>query len=296
MRRKQWLAFAALGVVWGSTWVAADTLTEYVPPLHGAAVRFLLAALLSIPVVLWKRLKLPRGRPLGFALLLSLTMIVLPLLLLFWATQYVQSATVAVLFAAMPLLVVFLTPAVEGRVVPRSAMYAAIVGIGSIVLAVGASFSAAQVWGTAVVLLAVTSSGVSTLIARRELRDVHPVAVTALLLGTAAPLLLIAGMVLERGQAVQWNGHAIGAMVFLALVAGAAGYATYFWLLQQLEAYQAATLQWVEPLVALTESAFFLRQGWSFAMIAGFLITLGALWVVMVARPEDDDTVSLLGN
>jgi drug/metabolite transporter (DMT)-like permease len=296
LRRKQWLAFAALGVVWGSTWVAADTLTENVPPLLASAARFLLAALLCIPVIRWKRFNLPRGRALGFVLLLSLTMIVLPLLLLFWATQHVPSATVAVLFAAMPLLVVFLTPAFEGRVVPRSAMYATIVGIGTIVLAVGASFSAAQVWGAAVVLLAVTSSGASSLIARRELRDVHPVVVTALLLGAAAPLLLIAGMVLERGQPVQWNGSAIGSVVFLALVAGAAGYATYFWLLQQLEAYQAATLQWVQPLVALTESAFFLRRGWSFSMIAGSLLTLVALWMVMVARPEDDDTVSLLGN
>ena len=63
------MAFAALGIVWGTTWVASDTLAEYVPPLHGAAARFLLAALLWIPVILWKRLKLPRGRALGFVLL-----------------------------------------------------------------------------------------------------------------------------------------------------------------------------------------------------------------------------------
>ncbi len=43
---KHWLAFAALGLVWGTTWVAAETLAEYVPPLRGAAARFLLAALL----------------------------------------------------------------------------------------------------------------------------------------------------------------------------------------------------------------------------------------------------------
>ena len=77
-RPKHWVAFAALGMVWGTTWMAADTLTEYVPPLRGAAARFLLAALLWIPVILWKRLKLPRGRALGFVLLLSVTMIAVP--------------------------------------------------------------------------------------------------------------------------------------------------------------------------------------------------------------------------
>ena len=81
---------------------------------------------------------------------------------------------------------------------------------------------------------------------------------------------------------------------FLALVAAGA-YATYFWLLQQLEAYQVATVQWVQPLVAMAEAAVFLRLRWSFSMIAGSLVTF-LCWVVMLARLEDDDTVSLLGN
>jgi len=108
--RKHWVAFAALGIVWGTTWVAADTLAEQVPPLCGAAARFLLAALLLLPVILLKRLKLPRGRVLGVVLILSLTMIVVPFVLLFGARQHVPSATVAVIFAAMPLLVALLAP------------------------------------------------------------------------------------------------------------------------------------------------------------------------------------------
>src|SRR5580698_3751848 len=109
-RPKHWWAFAALAVVWGTTWVAADSLAEYVPPLRGAAARFLLAALLCFPVILWKRLKLPRGGALGFVLILSVTMIVVPFLLLLWGQARIPSATVAVSFAAMPLMVVLLTP------------------------------------------------------------------------------------------------------------------------------------------------------------------------------------------
>ena len=64
VRFKLWLAFAALGLVWGTTWVASDNLAEQVPPLLAAAVRYLLAALFLLPVILLKRLKLPRGRSL----------------------------------------------------------------------------------------------------------------------------------------------------------------------------------------------------------------------------------------
>jgi len=293
---KQWLAFAALGIVWGTTWVAADTLAEYVPPLRGAAVRFLLAALLSIPVILWKRLKFPRGRALGFVLILSVTLIVLPSVLLLWAQSRVLSATVAVSFAAMPLLVVFLTPGLAGRSVPRTAMQASIVGLGAIALALGASFPVAQAGGAAVVLLAVASIGASSILARRELSGLHPIVVTALLLGAAALLLFLASLALEHGQPVEWNRSAIGSVAFLAAVAGAPAYATYFWLLQRLEAYQVGTVQWIEPLVAILESALFLRVGLSFSMIAGSLAALVCLLLVMRARAEDDNTVSLLGN
>ncbi len=116
---KHWLAFAALGIVWGTTWIAADTLAESVPPLHGAAIRFLLAALLCIPLVVWKRLTLPRGRALGFVLLLSVTMVVLPYVLVLWAQQHVSSVTVTVLFAAMPLFVALLPT--DGRAAWRAA-------------------------------------------------------------------------------------------------------------------------------------------------------------------------------
>ena len=289
---KPWLAFAALGIVWGSTWIAADTLAESVSPMYGAASRFLLAALLCIPLLVGKRLSLPRGRALGFVLLLSVTLVVLPYLLVLWAQQRVSSVTVTVCFAAMPLFVAMLPT----DNVPRGALLATVVGLGGLVLAMGPSFSLQQAGGAAIVLLAVASTGTSAVLARRELRAVHPLVTTALLSFTAALLFFVASLVFERGQPSRWSHNAIGSIVFLSLVAGAPAYATYFWLLQHLEAYKVTTVQWVEPLVAIMETAFFLRLGLSFAMIAGSLVTLTSLLLVMRARAEDDKNVSLLGN
>jgi drug/metabolite transporter (DMT)-like permease len=288
---KHWLALIALGVVWGTSWVAAGTLAEYVPPLHGAAARFLLAALLCIPVILGKRLHLPRGRALGFVLLLSVTMIVVPFVLLLWAQQHASSAIVTALYAAMPLLV-----AVGTRGVPHGALLATVVGLGAMTLVIGVPFSLAYVGGAAVALLAAASAGASALLARRELRSVNPVMAAALLLGAAALLLFLAGAVLERGQPAEWNRSALVALLFLSVVSGTVGYAIYLWLLQQMEAYKVVTVQWIQPLAAMVETAFFLRVGLSFSMIAGSLVTVASLLMVMRATAEDDNTVSLLGN
>jgi drug/metabolite transporter (DMT)-like permease len=289
---KHWFAFAALGMVWGSTWIAGDTLAESVPPRLGAAIRFLLAAVLCVPVVVGKRLRVPRGRALGFVLLLSVTMVVLPSVLVLWAQRHVSSVIITVLFSAMPLLVALFTP---GEV-PRGALLATVVGLGGIFLAMGPSFPVHQAGGAAVAFLAVASTGGSAVLARRELREVNPLGVTALLSGASALLFFIASIAFERGQPAQWSHNAIGSIVFLAVVAGAPAYAIYFWLLQHLEAYKVTTVQWIEPLVAILETAVFLRLGLSFAMIAGALVALASLLLVMRARAEDDKNVSLLGN
>jgi drug/metabolite transporter (DMT)-like permease len=180
--------------------------------------------------------------------------------------------------------------------VPRRALQAAMVGFGAMTLVVNATGSLAQAGGAAVALIAVAMLGASSLTARRELGSVHPVMVVALLTAAAALLLLLASLVVERGQPAQWNQSAIGSLIFLSAVAGAPAYATYFWLLRQREAYQVATLQWVEPIVAIGETALFFRLGLSLSVIAASLVTLVCLLLVMQASAEDDKNVSLLGN
>jgi drug/metabolite transporter (DMT)-like permease len=252
--------------------------------LRTAAFRFLLAALLC----LWTWRKFPRGRALAVTLVLSVTMVALPLVLLRWVQPQLPSATVAVLFAAMPLLLSF-----PG---PRAAMQASIVALVAMAFTLEVSFSLAQAGAAAVVLFAVASIAASSLAVRRELSNENPVAVTAVLLGAAGLLLLLASLAMERGQTVQWNRESMGALIYLGGVAGAGAYATYVWLLQRVEAYQATTVQWIQPLVAVMEGAWLLGLRPSLLMIAGAVVTLGCLLVVVRARSEDDDSVSLLGN
>ena len=68
----------ALSVIWGSTWMAIRVLVVLVPPMHSASLRFLLASVILLPIIQWKRLPWPTGRGLRAAMLLSLTMIAVP--------------------------------------------------------------------------------------------------------------------------------------------------------------------------------------------------------------------------
>src|SRR2546422_4114326 len=54
--------FAMLCVIWGSTWLAIRIGLESTPAFFGAALRFALAVALLVPLMVWRRSKLPSGR------------------------------------------------------------------------------------------------------------------------------------------------------------------------------------------------------------------------------------------
>ena len=276
IRWKLWLAFAALGLVWGTTWVAAS-LTEQVPALLGSAARYALAALFLLPVIVGRRLKPPaRPRPGGGAASFR---------------RHDCAAVGDAPWGARPCAisncggVVCSDAAVgdpddafaggQGRAADRDARGDRRPGRDC--AGDGRFLFGIQAAGAAVVLLAVASTGASSLIARRELRSVSPSVVTALLLAGAAPLLFLASMVLERGQPAQWNGRATGAVVFLALVAARR-------LCHLLLA--PATAGGVPDGNTAVGSApgrhgrgrCLLRLRWSFSMIAGSLVTFLCWW------------------
>ena len=52
---KVWIALGTIYVIWGSTYLGIELTGETIPPLFGAAVRFLLAALLMAAIAAGRR-------------------------------------------------------------------------------------------------------------------------------------------------------------------------------------------------------------------------------------------------
>lgn len=293
MTWKQWTVFVCLAVIWGSSWLAAGTLADQVPPLAAGAARFLVAALLLLPLILIKRLKIPRGRELGSMAILSVTLIVLPFVTLVWTAQRVSSATTTLLFAATPLIVALRMSALQSRPVPRVALQAMLAGLGGVALGIWGATSLAFLPGCAALLLVVTCAAFSLVYAKTAMQNVNPLVSASLQLGCAAIILAIGSLLTERDQAVPWSRSAVESLLYLGALSGAVGFSTYFWLLKQLTPYQLASIQWMEALVAIVESAVLFRQALSWGVIAGALITLASLVFVMRAQSGEDDPLSL---
>lgn len=106
-----WLRIAALGVIWGASFMAISLALEGVGPLTLVAVRLCLGAsfLVSLSFATGHGLPPFRGRPAGriwaFVAAMALFSNVFPFALLSWAQQVVASGFAGVTMAVVPLIV-----------------------------------------------------------------------------------------------------------------------------------------------------------------------------------------------
>src|ERR671921_130269 len=147
------IGYAALCVIWGTTWMAIRVLVHDVPPIRAAGIRLLI----------------------GAVVLLAVTMMGIPFGLLFWAEQFVTSSMTAVFYATTPLFVSLLTPLVLKKSVPRGALMAMLCAVGAIAYLFNFSLraSARETLGGVMILAAVFCSAISAVIAKREMKNVN---------------------------------------------------------------------------------------------------------------------------
>lgn len=298
MKARLILAMAILALVWGSTWMAIRVLVTVVPPLHSASLRFLLASVILLPIIQFKRLRWPTGRGLHATLLLSFSMIAVPSALTFWSEQRLSSGLTALLFGAMPLLTAILTPWMGRRSVPRTAWQAMIVGLGGLgmILSGAISTSFSQALGAFGVLLAVLLYAGSSVYGKEALQTVHPFVSTAIQFFLGGIWLALASLIFERGRPSVWSMQSVVALVFLSIFSSGLSFTLYYWLLQRIEAYQLTSLQLVVPIIAVAEGAWFMREAVPWSAIVGAALVLGSVVFVMRAKRSDEQETALQLN
>lgn len=278
-RFKVALAFLAIYLIWGSTYLAIRFAIETLPPFLMAGTRFLIAGAV---LYAWMRLR-GTPRPQGFQW--RNTAIVGGLMLLggnggvVWSEQLVPSGLAAVLIATTPLWMVLLGWLWRGARPSRRVVIGLTLGFSGVVLLVGPGALNGQgpiaPLGAAVLILAALSWATGSLFAQRARLPAASLLATAMEMLAGGALLLIAGLV--TGEWVRVDLSAVSmrsllALVYLILFGSLVGFSAYTWLLRVTTIARASTYAYVNPVVAV-----FL--GWA---LAGETLTLPTLLATAV--------------
>jgi len=252
-------AFAAIYLIWGSTYLAIRFAIETLPPFLMAGVRFLVAGSLLFGWALLKGAPLPDRGQVRDATIVGLLLLLVGNGAVVWAEQWVPSGLAALLIATVPLWMVLIDWLWAGRPRPRPAVWASIaLGLCGVALLVGTDGirieSPEELIGMAAILGGSFVWAAGSIYSRGARLPVAPRMGTAVqMLSGGTALLLVGSLLGEWGRfsVETTSAKSIFALLYLIFVGGIIGYGAYIWLLREAPAERVATYAYVNPVVAL---------------------------------------------
>jgi len=266
------VAFAAVYIVWGSTYLAIRIGIESFPPLMLAGLRHLTAGLLLYPLIRWRTNVRPTTANWRAAFVVGFLLLFVGNGGVCWAEQTVPSGVAALLVATVSLWLVFVDWLRPGghKPVPMVAL-GLLMGFAGMALLVGpAHLGGSQrvdPWGAAVLLFASLAWACGSIYAKHGGMPSSPMLGVAMQSLAGGAILLIAAFFTGEFRGLHLAAVSLRswlAIAYLIVFGSGIGFSAYIYILHKSSAARVGTYAFVNPVVAL-----FL--GW---LIAGEPITL----------------------
>ncbi len=253
------LAFAAVYVIWGSTYLAIRFAIETIPPFTMAGVRFLTAGALLYAWARHRGVPSPTRRQLRDGAIVGAFLLLGGNGAVVWAEQWVPSGLVALLVATVPLWMVLLDWLwADGSRPTRGVVFGLVwglIGVGLLTGGLGSeSLSPRALAGGVVVLGGSLSWAAGSIYARSARVPTAPRMMTAVQMIAGGGMLTALGLVSgewARIDVAAMSLRSIVALAYLIVFGALVAYSAYIWLLGVTTAALVSTYAYVNPVVAL---------------------------------------------
>src|SRR5216684_1555949 len=251
------LAFFAIYIIWGSTYLAIRYAVETIPPLYTAGFRHLVAGSILLLWCFWKKLR-PTRAQLRASVIIGALFFLGGHGALHWAEQRINSGLASLLIATEPIFVFVLAAAAEKRWRMNARLLTGIaLGLAGVALLFGKNSLIAgpgMTTAAAVTLLGALSWALGIVYSRKSHLSGHPLLLSALSLISGALLLLLAGTVTGEGRGFHVaavSHRSWMALGYLILFGSVIAFTAYNWLLEHYSPTLVATHTYVNPIVAV---------------------------------------------
>ena len=277
------LAFAAIYILWGATFLAIRIAVLEIPPFFSSGVRFLIAGALLYVFMRLRGQPSPSAREWRSIATIALCMFVATYGALFWAEQYVPSGITSVIEATLPITTVALEVFVFRQQPFRWRTLAAVVlgfcGVAWLLIRNDQPFPGLP---CVVILAGGTAWSLGTVLTRSMPRPKSlPLAAGAQMMLGGAVLLALSQATGELHSFPHISLRAGLALSYLIVAGSLLGFTAYVWLLARMPATQVASHAYVNPLVAVALGYFVAGEALTMRMILASALVLASVLLIL---------------
>lgn len=283
-------AIALLTLIWGSTWSFVRISLEGFPPLLGVTVRFAIAGILLLLLMVWKKTRVEGSRRnLLVWLGLAVFNFSIPYMLVFWAEQWVPSGLTAVLFSVMPIFVVLFAYGIlpEERM-GSAGIFGVFLGFGGVALIFSDDLDALAgpnvTFAALVLLLSPISAAVAQVVVKKWGQDISPLALAAIPMLMSAVLIAPLAWLFERDRQVLLEAEPVLALIYLAVFGSVVAFTLYYWTLKFLSATHLSLVTYATPVIAVLIGTLWLDEPLTWTMAGGALLVASGVGLAARSR------------
>ncbi len=284
------LAFFAIYVIWGSTYLLNKIAVSELAPFMLAGIRFSMAGLLIFTLckILGISLKIDK-RELRNTVIAGFLFLSFGNGVVVWALKYVDSGFAALEIAAQPLVVLLMMRVFEGKPIKTMSVFGVILGIIGIYLLVSQKQVVSRensVIGIIMIFACMMSWAYGSLfVARVKLPSNYFVNTGYQMFTAGVVLLLVSPLLGETWKSpVAWSFPVWLSMTLLVLFGSIVAFTAFNYLLKRVSPEKVATSTYVNPIVALFLGWYFLDETVTLQSIVAALVLLTGVYFINTSK------------
>ena len=274
------IAYLSVVLIWATTPLAIQWSSESVGFLFGICGRFILAALIALGISLLLRRKLPLEIKAIQTYFIGGIGLSLAMLSVYWASQYIPSGWISVIFGLSPILTgLFAMQLLGERGLNLLRSLAVLLGIAGLYIMIdtGSNHDEHAIYGITGVFLSAVFYSLNMVLIKKINADIDSQSSVTGTLLVAAPLFAIIWLLFGTELPDTVPAKAGIAILYLAIIGSVLGFLLFYYVLKRVEAMRMSLITLLTPIGALLLGHLINNEPMNRDIIIGSILILSGL-------------------
>lgn len=290
-----YLLFIIICIIWGTTWFALKAgIDNGLPSFRGAGIRFLLSALIFLPIIIYRKPQLPKKiSDWGGMIFLGIFYFFIPYACIYWSEKHIPSYLAAVIYGTVPLLVIIFSHFIlHDERMSFLKVASALIGIsGVFVISIARNPEEGNMhlWGVIAMFFASISTAFCTAYTKKHVSNNDVFLFLGVQVFVGGLLLLLLSIAVEKPFTIEMNFNALISLIYLVVFGTAVAWTMWIFLISKVSVVLVSYVSFFVPVVAVIVGIVLGNEKLSPLVILGaVLVLISILSVIQVQKKQGD--------